>query len=875
MTVGLVVVSHSTQLAAGVVELVGQLTQGKAPLAAAGGGIDDILGTSVDKILTAILAVDSPDGVLILLDLGSAILSAEMALEMLDDEQRNHIALTYAPLVEGTITAALEASLGRSLAEVKQAAEKAANAGQLQQLKPVGDTEEEPSVGALSPSPTPPDTSPAIETSLTIANPTGLHARPASLFVQTAARFSAMVQVLAHGRQAEANSIIAVLSLAVRQGDTITLRASGKEAAEAIEALSQLVQANFYETTTHAEVAATTAMASEPQEVSNTTNAPSTPNIPQSASEPWRGIPTSAGVALAPALLYITSTPDLRTIAQRTIAQGQVAAEQGLLHKALNQTAQELTALATQVQSSVGEAEAGIFSAQSLMLQDPALITATLQLIETEYIDAAGALARVGEQQARLLEQLDNELFAARAVDVRDSIGRAVQLLHGAEVAKQDLSTLQEPVILVARDLTPADTALLRPNVVRGICTTQGGPTAHAAILARALGIPAIAGLNEAALHTIHSGDELALDADNGLLYHHPTPVVRAQLEQRFAEQQQQRSALKQASQQRQAPITINGRHIHLLANIASEAEAEAAREWGAEGVGLLRTEFLFTTATTLPGVEEQRERYSSIFRAFQGNASRQSGAIVARTLDVGADKPLAALDAILGPNVEANPALGLRGIRISLAHQILLEQQLQALLLAAADTHVPLHIMFPMITTVEELRTARTIFARVYENLRGHHVTLPAQVAIGIMVEVPAAAIMAPELATLADFFSIGANDLLQYTLACDRTNTTVAHLYNPMQPSVLRLIHQVAEAGRQAGKPVAVCGEIASDVRLAPVLVGLGVDELSMTPTAIPAVRAILTRKAPDAISALAEKILHLSTVDEVMQACDDFVS
>jgi len=869
MTVGLVVVSHSTQLAVGVVELVGQLTQGKTPLAAAGGGIDDILGTSPDKILTAIQAVDSPDGVLILLDLGSAILSAEMALEMLDDEQRHRIALTYAPLVEGTITAALEASLGHTLAEVKQAAEKAANAGQLQQLKPVSDTEAAPSVSTPTPPLSPADTSPAMETSLTIANPTGLHARPASLFVQTAAHFSAMVQVLAHGRQADANSIIAVLSLGIRQGDTITLRASGNDAAEAIEALSQLVQANFYETTTQTEVAAPTTTATEPPPALNI------PNIPQSATEPWRGIPTSAGVALAPALLYIASTPALNTIPQRTIVQGQVAAEQELLRNALTRTAQELTTLATQVQSSIGEAEAGIFSAQALMLQDPSLITSTLQLIETEHIDAAGALAKVGEQQASSLEQLDNELFAARAVDVRDSIGRAVQLLHGAEVAKQDLSALQQPVILVAHDLTPADTALLRPNVVRGICTTQGGPTAHAAILARALGIPAIAGLNEAALRTIHSGDELALDADNGLLYHHPAPSIRAQLEQRFAKQQQQRAALKRASQQTQPPIIINDRRIHLLANIASEAEAEAAREWGAEGVGLLRTEFLFATATTLPGVEEQRARYSSIFRAFQGHAAHQSGPIVARTLDVGADKPLPALDSILGPNVEANPALGLRGIRISLAHQLLLEQQLQALLLAAADTHVPLHIMFPMITTVEELRTARAIFARVYEKVREKNVTLPAHVAIGIMVEVPAAAIMAPELATLADFFSIGANDLLQYTLACDRTNTTVAHLYNPMQPSVLRLIHQVAEAGRQAGKPVAVCGEIASDVRLAPALVGLGVDELSMTPTAIPAVRAILTRKSPGAITALAEKILHLSTVDEVVQACDDFAS
>jgi phosphoenolpyruvate-protein kinase (PTS system EI component) len=323
--------------------------------------------------------------------------------------------------------------------------------------------------------------------------------------------------------------------------------------------------------------------------------------------------------------------------------------------------------------------------------------------------------------------------------------------------------------------------------------------------------------------------------------------------------------------------VYINGRRIYLLANIGSEAEAEAARQWGAEGVGLLRTEFLFATASTLPGEVEQRNMYAQVFRAFKGtDPASKRGPIVVRTLDAGADKPMPALNSVIGMSTEANPQLGLRGIRISLAHQALLEDQVRALLLAAAETEIELHIMFPMITTVEELTMARGVVDRVYEQLKQRQITLPSYLArapVGIMVEVPAAVVMAPELAEIADFFSIGSNDLLQYTVASDRTNAAVTHLYNPMQPAVLRLIAQVAKAGRRASKPVAVCGEIAGNPRLAPALVGLGVDELSMTPTALPKIRAALDRRSAQELSDLAQNILHLKTVAEVEQACSEF--
>ncbi len=865
MTVGLVIVSHSAQLAAGVVELAGQMSQGKTPIAAAGGAVDDVLGTSVDKILAAIQSVDNPDGVLVLLDLGSALLSTEMALEMLSDDQRKRIRLTYAPLVEGAFSAAFEASLGHPLAQVQQAAEKTAQVEQLHLLKPLTQDDMTPEQRLVPAGTLPPGETTTREAQFTLTDPAGLHARPAGLVVQTAERFQAHIRVSGHGKEADATSIFELLSLSLRQGETVTFRASGAEAQAALAALSELVGANFYEP---APEGAQPAPASSGE-------APPPASLPRRAGEPWRGgITTSAGVAIGPALLATTGAISLGAVARHPIAADQVDVEQQRLREALHSAAQELRSLSTTLQSSIGQANAAIFDAQALMLLDPALREDTLHVIEAEQIDAAGALAKTGELFAARLETLDEPLIAARAVDVRDAVSRVIERLgiSGQAVPKRVLSDLSQPVILLARDLTPSDTAQLRPESVLGICTIQGGPTAHAAILARALGIPAMAGLDETILQMIHSGDEVGLDADNGLLYQHPAPGVRAELMKRAAERQQQQAALKAESQKTQVPLIFNDRHILLMANIGSEAEAEAARQWGAEGVGLLRTEFLFAQAPTLPNEDEQRHLYMKVFRAFNGDSSQASKPVVVRTLDAGADKPMPALNDILGQAVEANPALGLRGIRIHLAHQTLLEQQLAALLLAAAETGTQLHIMFPMITTVEELQMARSIFDRVYAQLSSRQAALPAHVPIGIMVEVPSAVVMASELAELADFFSIGANDLLQYTLASDRTNASVANLYNPMQPAVLRLIHQVATAGRSAGKPVAVCGEMAGDVRLAPVLVGLGIDELSMTPTALPKVRAALAPWSSQELSDLAERTLRLKTVAEVERVIAD---
>ncbi len=868
MPVGLVIVSHSAQLAAGVAELVGQMVQGKVPIAPAGGAGEageHVIGTSADTILAAIQSVDNPMGVLVLLDLGSAILSTETALEFLGEEPGGHVQLTAAPLVEGAVAAALEASLGRSLAEVRQAAERMATKEQLQMLKPINQPETSSETPPPAPAPSPETTESALEITLPITNPTGLHARPAALFVQTAGQYDAQIEVFAHGKQASATSINGVLSLGVRQGDTITLRARGPQAEAALTAMSNLVRASFHE----AEPPVVSAPAAAPAPPAQTQGQPSI-GLPEEA---WRGVPTSPGVALGPALVVNEHRLALKDIEQQRIAPGQVAAEQQRLRDALSAAKQELQALARNLQSSIGAEQAAIFEAQALMLSDETLLDEALETIAARQIDAAGALALAGEQQALLLEGLDNALLAARAVDVRDAVSRALRHLRGQAgrpAPTFDLGSLAAPVILLAHDLTPSDTAQLRPDMVLGICTVSGGPTAHAAILARALGIPSMAGLNEAAFQTIRTGDELGLDADAGLLYVQPPEEIRAQLAARVGEQQAQRAARQAEARQAQAPLLIDGRRIALLANVGSEAEAEAARQWGAEGIGLLRSEFLFAAAATLPDEEQQFRSFARVFRAFVGDrASASVGPIVVRTLDAGADKPMPALEAVIGPLAEANPALGLRGVRIHLAYPQLLEQQLSALLRAAAATGIELHIMFPMIGTVEEVRSVRAIFERVYERLRAQAVPLPLHVPLGIMIEVPSAALLAPELAALVDFFSIGANDLLQYTLASDRINPAVSHLYQPTQPALLRLISQVAQAGRAAGKPVAVCGEIASDPRLAPLLVGFGVDELSMTPTALPAVRSALTGRPGAELTALAEHVSRLKTVAEVEQA------
>src|SRR6266700_4122272 len=857
MAVGLVIVSHSSRLADGVAELAGQMTQGKTPIAAAGGAIDDILGTSADKILAAIQSVDGPDGVLVLLDLGSAILSAELALEMLSDEQRDRIRLSYAPLVEGAVAAALEASLGRPLAQVQQMAEQTANVDRLQMLKPLTPASNEPLEVAV-----PPETS-ELTTHVTLANPTGLHARPALLFVQTAAGYQANVHASGRGKDTDATSIFGVLSLGLRQGDTLTLRASGKEAQAAIEALSELVRVNFYETAPPSNVGA---------DVSRTP--PIDRHATQLPGEPWRGIPVSAGIAVGPAFMHSSGTISLNAIERRPISAEQVTSEQQRLRDALHTAAQELRALARELQNKVGQADAAIFDAQALMLLDPALGEAALHVIETAHVDAAGALAEAGERYATTLEIIDDPLIAGRAVDMRDAVSRALQQLTDQHAQGHVLSGLSRPVILLAWDLTPSDTAQLRSEFVLGICTVQGGPTTHAAIIARALEIPAVAGIDPHLLEIIHDGQQIAIDGSKGLIYLHPDDNQQDALHTAMLQQQQARNlrrSLNSTLWRTRPGSTADGYKVQIFANVGDVESASSAAEFGAEGIGLLRTEFLFGGRAVFPDEHEQFESYVALFRAFADQALAGK-TIVARTLDAGADKPFPALEPLIGALQESNPALGLRGARIHLLYEELLCQQLRALLRAGTETGVQLHIMFPMIATIEEIRRLRTIYTSDQNELNNEGIELPASTQVGIMIETPAAALMADVLAREVDFFSIGANDLFQYTMAADRTNNRVMSMFGTLEPAVWRSIDMVVRAGLLHGKLVAVCGELAADPRIGPLLAGLGVKELSMSAPAMLNVKAALHEHTMVYWQQRAQELLKAETAAEVQVVLRD---
>ena len=587
-------------------------------------------------------------------------------------------------------------------------------------------------------------------------------------------------------------------------------------------------------------------------------------------TSPLSALAISPGIAIGPVRLYREEQLESVDETMRKIDPEQVEAEQQRLQMALQEAIAELQALVERLTTSVGHTHAAIFEAQQLMLQDPEFLEELQVLISEQHFSATSALHQAAEQQARDLEALDNEVLAARAADMRDVAARVTIILNGAasrNVSDTAISTRQ-PVILVAYDLTPSDTANLDPATIAGICTVVGGPTTHAAILARALEIPAIAGIDAHLLHILEDGEQVALDGTHGLFYQMLDGTQQRTFQEVMQEQQSERLVQRvQLTEywQRRTGSTADGVAVKVFANCGSAKSAREAGEAGAEGIGLLRTEFLFGDRAVFPTEQEQYESYVALFSAFV-ETQPLGTTIVARTLDAGADKPFPALEPLIGVLHEANPALGLRGVRIHLAYEELLFQQLRALLRAAAQTEIDLHIMFPMIATVEEVRRLRTTFSTVQEALRAEGVAIPPQIPLGIMVETPAAAIMANVLAREVDFFSIGANDLFQYTMAADRTNSRVMSLFGSLEPAVWRTIVAIAQAGTLHRKTVALCGELAADPRIAPLLVGLGVRELSVNPEAVARVKASIHRHTLAHWQQLAQQVSEAETAAEI---------
>jgi phosphoenolpyruvate-protein phosphotransferase/dihydroxyacetone kinase phosphotransfer subunit len=820
--VGIVIVSHSETLAAGVRELAAEMAGPDVKLELAGGLAEEgALGTDAVRVMEAIGRADSGDGVLVLMDLGSAVLSAETALDFMTPEQRDSVLLCEAPLVEGAVAAAVAARLGEPLAEVAKEAR-----GGLQ-----GKTAQ---LGAGEPAaPGPGGASAPLEEGLTlrldVRNPLGLHARPAARFVQTAAAFDANVQVmnLTSGRgPASGRSLNGLATLGIRQGHEILVSAHGPQAAAALDALAALAGRDFDE-----------------QSAPTPPPAPSVPSaVPPDAGQALTGLPGAPGIVSGPARRFHPLDPEIPTGSS-----GDPEAEWEALTRALEQVRGEIRAARESVAARAGDYSAAIFDAHLLFLDDEALLGPARRAIFEEGRNAAEAWHGAAETIAADYRGLDDEYMQARAEDLTGVARQVVAALTGDAAA----ASLSAPGIVVAADLTPADTASLDRELALGVATAAGSPTSHSAILARSLGIPAAVGLGEALL-SVPEGTPLVLDGDAGIVHVEPGEEVAAEYEKRAtARAKAARSARAAAAE---PAVTRDGHRIEVVANIGSPDDVPAAIENGAEGVGLLRTEFLFLERDSMPSEDEQYAAYKSVAKRLEGRP------LILRTLDVGADKPLPYLPV----RAEANPFLGIRGIRLALEQPGILETQLRAVLRTAAE--YPLKVMFPMVATLEEYRQATAVLADARAGLEEAGESTPDELDVGVMIEVPAAALAAEQFAPEVDFFSLGTNDLVQYTMAAERGNASVAGLADGLHPSVLRLIRIVAEAANGHEKWAGVCGELASDPVAVPALIGLGVTELSANAPAIPAIKQAVRSVDTEAARDLADQALELSSAGEV---------
>lgn len=560
-----------------------------------------------------------------------------------------------------------------------------------------------------------------------------------------------------------------------------------------------------------------------------------------------QGIAASSGIAIAKA--YRLVEPDL-SFEKRVIDNAEE--EINRFQSALNISKDELDAIREKANKELGADKAAIFEAHLLVLSDPELIAPIEDKIKTESVNAEVALKETTDMFITMFESMDNEYMQERAADIRDVTKRVLSHLLGVHLANP--SMISEEVVVVAEDLTPSDTAQLNRQFVKGFTTDIGGRTSHSAIMARSLEIPAVVGTKKAT-EEIQNGDLIIVDGLKGEIHINPTPEVVAGYEKVAAEYEQQKA--EWAKLVNEKTVSSDGVHVELAANIGTPNDLEGVTNNGGEAVGLYRTEFLYMGRDQLPTEDEQFESYKAVLEGMQGKP------VVVRTLDIGGDKELPYLDL---PK-EMNPFLGFRAIRLCLEEQDLFRTQLRALL--RASSYGNLKIMFPMIATLNEFRSAKALLEEEKANLIANGVTVADKIELGIMVEIPSTAVIADQFAKEVDFFSIGTNDLIQYTMAADRMNERVSYLYQPYNPSILRLIKMVIDAAHKEGKWAGMCGEMAGDETAIPLLLGLGLDEFSMSATSILKARAQILNLSKVEMEELAAKALQMSTTEEVMEA------
>ncbi|MBG9443461.1 phosphoenolpyruvate--protein phosphotransferase [Cytobacillus firmus] len=559
------------------------------------------------------------------------------------------------------------------------------------------------------------------------------------------------------------------------------------------------------------------------------------------------GIAASSGIAIAKA--YRLVEPDLSFDKVTVENAGQ---EVERFQSALAESKGELEVIRDNAHKELGADKAAIFDAHLLVLSDPELISPIEDKIKTENVNAESALKETADMFITMFEQMDNEYMKERAADIRDVTKRVLSHLLGVQVVNP--STIAEEVIIIAEDLTPSDTAQLNRQFVKGFTTDIGGRTSHSAIMARSMEIPAVVGTKDSTKQ-INNGDMVIVDGLKGLVHINPTPEAIAEYKEEHRKFEEQKA--EWAKLVNEKSVTADGHHVELAANIGTPKDLKGVVENGGEGVGLYRTEFLYMGRDQLPTEEEQFESYKAVLEGMSGKP------VVVRTLDIGGDKELPYLNL---PK-EMNPFLGFRAIRLCLEEQDMFRTQLRALL--RASTYGNLKIMFPMIATLDEFRQGKAILEEEKQKLVSEGTQVADNIEIGIMVEIPSTAVMAEQFAKEVDFFSVGTNDLIQYTMAADRMNERVSYLYQPYNPAILRLVKMVIDAAHKEGKWAGMCGEMAGDETAIPLLLGLGLDEFSMSATSILKARSQISRLNKKDMEALAEKALHMNTAEEVVQA------
>ncbi len=803
--VALLLVSHSKALAEAARELVLQMTSRDYPIGIAAGVGDDHeeLGTDAVHIAEVLHGLRRPEGILVLMDMGSAVLSAQAALELLEPEEQKLVRLSAAPFIEGAVIAAVQASAGSSLEEVAEEVERAL-VPKREQVEPIAPVES----GAEKEVRLDGDDA---EIVVTVHNEHGLHARPAASLVELAGKFACEIEVsnLRSGAgPASARSLTSIALLQVRKGDRIRIRVRGAEREAALRALQELADSGFSEGV-----------------------------APDIRKQPERktAVAASPGIAIGP-LLLVETTANIESAAPLGTPDAEVRRLRDTLERVKPRLSQAATA---------SSPIAAIQNAQAALLSDPVLLEKSEALLASGRLGASGTWARVCDEIAASYEAMDDGYLRERAADIRDVKQMVLRELAGGD-SVQPFSPAT-PSIVLTEELLPSEAALCDGSHVLGVIARRGSATSHSAILLRAAGIPMVIGGSWNAADT---GKLAAIDGSTGEVWIDPSETVLKRLS---ALQQQRRDRQQSAMRSKAEPaVSLDGVPIEMLANVSSVEDAHRATANCAGGIGLLRTELLLSSLKSLAESEQIR----LIRDALRG----VDGPVLVRTLDIGGDKPMPSVSCA----PEGNPFLGVRGIRLTLRNLPFFRTHLRAILQAGIESD--LWIMFPMVSSLAEINEARGLLAVVHEQLLEEAQPHAWPVKLGCMIEVPAAALMAESLARELDFFSIGTNDLTQYTMAAERGNAALAELQDALHPAVLQLIYRVVRGAQSFGRHVSICGEAASDPAAAAIFLGMGVRSLSIAPRLIPEAKAWVRTLRIAELRKLSELALQCGDAAEV---------